>query len=399
MKTKITNIGSIVIWDEIEHRLVEKNKMDILIDNGIISEIRPACSDADEEIDADGALITPGFVDPHTHPIFIGNRAHEFSQRTQGKSYAEISRTGGGILSSIRGVRDASEDELFDECLEKLDIFLLHGTTTIEAKSGYGLDVENELKSLRVIKRLQKETLLEIVPTFLGAHAVPPEYQGKKEAYVDLICNEMIPAITTERLAVFCDVFCENGYFNVRQSRKILIAAKENGLIPRLHADEFENSGAAILAAEVGAISADHLMAASTKGLRAMAHSNVIATILPGTTFFLGSTRYVNARKLYKYGCEIALATDFNPGSCTIQSMSLIITLAVLQCKMTVQEAILAATFTAAKSLNLHHRIGLLKPGYQADLLIWEVDSIHELPYWLGSDRLLSVMKKGKLLD
>lgn len=378
---------------------MEKEDVEILLEDGVILEINTNIMDADEEIDADGALITPGFVDPHTHPIFYGNRANEFSMRTQGKTYAEIANKGGGINASINGIRNVSEEELFDECIERMDIFLMHGTTTIEAKSGYGLDVENELKSLRVIKRLQQESLIEIVPTFLGAHAFPPEYKDDHEAYVDLICNEMIPAVSDEKLAVFCDVFCENGYFSVEQSRKILQTAKDHGLIPRLHADEFEDSGAACLAAEIGAISADHLMAASMKGLKSMGKADVIATILPGTTFFLKQSNYVNAKKIKRYGCELALATDFNPGSCTIQSMSLIVSLAVLHCHMTVQEALLASTYSAAKSLNLHNRIGLIKEGFQADLLFWEMDSIHELPYWVGSDRLLTVMKKGNLLE
>ncbi len=399
MKTKITNIGSIASRNNENQPLWDGEQVEILIEDDIISEIGKKVSDADEEINADGALITPGFVDSHTHPIFFGNRAKEFSMRAEGKSYSTIARMGGGIVSSIQGIRNTSEDELFEECIERLDIFLMHGTTTIEAKSGYGLDVESELKSLRVIRRLQQESLLEIVPTFLGAHAFPQEFKNDKDGYVDLICNEMIPAVVEENLAVFCDVFCEKGYFTVKQSRKILQTAKDHGLIPRLHADEFEDSGAANLAAEMGAISADHLMAASPKGLKAMGKSNVIATLLPGTTFFLKQKNYVDAKKFKKYGCELALATDFNPGSCTIQSMSLIITLAVLYCNMTVEEALTAATYTGAKSLNLHKKVGQIKAGYQADLLFWEMDSIAELPYWIGSDRLLTVMKKGKLLD
>ena len=319
--------------------------------------------------------------------------------RVAGKSYEEIASSGGGIISSIQGVRNASEDQLFEECLVRVNFFLAHGTTTIEAKSGYGLTTEDELKSLRVIKRLNKKSQLDIIPTFMGAHAIPPEFKDNPSGYVDLICEEMIPAVAEEKLAEYCDVFCEEGYFSVIDCRKILETAINYDLKPRLHADEFTDSGAAELAAEVGAISADHLMAVSDAGIKAMAEKGVIATLLPGSTLFLGKNKYAPGRKMIDLGCEIALATDFNPGSCTLQSMPLIISLCNLYCGLTIEEAFKAATWNGARALNREKELGALSEGYQADLLFWELGSIEELPYWMGSDRILNVMKKGELLE
>ena len=399
MKTKITNIGSIVTWSPEEDKLLTLPNVEIIVQDSTIVQISKTVGDAEEEIDADGALITPGFVDSHTHPIFSGNRANEFGMRVSGKSYEEIADRGGGIISSINGVRNASEDQLFEECLERVNFFLVHGTTTIEAKSGYGLTVEDELKSLRVIKRLNEASPLDIIPTFMGAHAFPPEFKNDHQGYVRVICEEMIPAVAEENLADFCDVFCEDGYFSIKDSRRILETAQKHGLSPRLHADEFVDSGSAELAAEVGAVSADHLMAVSDKGIQSMADAGVIATLLPGTTLFLGKTGYAPGRKIIDFGCDVALATDFNPGSCTIQSMPLIISLATLYCGLTIEEAFKAATWNGAKVIGREHQIGVVAKNYQADLLFWELSSIDEIPYWMGSDRILNVMKAGELLD
>jgi len=399
MKTKITNIGSIVTWSPEEDKLLTLPNVEIIVQDSTIVQISKTVGDAEEEIDADGALITPGFVDSHTHPIFSGNRANEFGMRVSGKSYEEIADRGGGIISSINGVRNASEDQLFEECLERVNFFLVHGTTTIEAKSGYGLTVEDELKSLRVIKRLNELSPLDIIPTFMGAHDFPPEFKNDHQGYVRIICDEMIPAVAEENLADFCDVFCEDGYFSIKDSRRILETAQKHGLTPRLHADEFVDSGAAELAAEVGAVSADHLMAVSDKGIQSMADAGVIATLLPGTTLFLGKTGYAPGRKIIDFGCDVALATDFNPGSCTIQSMPLIISLATLYCGLTIEEAFKAATWNGAKVIGREHQIGVVAKNYQADLLFWELSSIDEIPYWMGSDRILNVMKAGELLD
>ena len=399
MKTKIINIGAVTTWSSDENQLQTIRDVEIMVKDDKISDIRQQVSGADEEIDADGALITPGFVDSHTHPIFSGNRAGEFDMRVSGKSYENIASAGGGIISSIKGVRDASEDQLFEECLERVNFFLTHGTTTIEAKSGYGLTTKDELKSLRVIKRLNEVSKLDIIPTFMGAHAFPPEYEDNHDGYVDLICSEMIPAVAERKLAEYCDVFCEKGYFSVIDCRKILETAMKYDLKPRLHADEFTDSGAAELAADVGAVSADHLMAVSDAGIKAMAEKQVIATLLPGTTLFLGKNKYAPGRKMIDSGCELALATDFNPGSCTLQSMPQIISLSNLYCGLTIEEAFKGATWNGAQALNREKELGAVCEGYKADLLFWEMGSIDELPYWMGSDRILNVMKKGKLLE
>ena len=399
MKTKITNIGSIVAWSPEEDKLLTLPNVEILVQDSTIVQISKTVGDAEEEIDADGALITPGFVDSHTHPVFSGNRANEFRMRVSGKSYEEIASMGGGIISSINGVRNASEEQLLEECLERINFFLVHGTTTIEAKSGYGLTIEDELKSLRVIKRLNESSPLDIIPTFMGAHAFPPEFKNDHQGYVRLICEEMIPVVAEENLAEFCDVFCEKGYFNLDDSLKILETAKEYGLTPRLHADEFVDSGAAGLSAEVGAISADHLMAVSDEGIQKMAEGGVIATLLPGTTLFLGKNKYAPGRKIIDSGCDVALATGYNPGSCTMQSMSQIISLANLYCGLSTDEAFKGATWNGAKAINREKKIGAILEGFQADMLFWELGSIEEIPYWMGSDRILNVMKKGKLLE
>ena len=399
MKTKITNISTLYTWSPAEDKLVILSDVEILVEDSTIIQISKTVGGAEEEIDADGALITPGFVDSHTHPIFSGNRANEFGMRVSGKSYEEIASMGGGIISSINGVRNASEEQLLEECLERINFFLVHGTTTIEAKSGYGLTIEDELKSLRVIKRLNESSPLDIIPTFMGAHAFPPEFKDDHQGYVRLICEEMIPVVAEENLAEFCDVFCENGYFTLDDSRKILETAKEYGLTPRLHADEFVDSGAAGLSAEVGAISADHLMAVSDEGIQKMAEGGVIATLLPGTTLFLGKNKYAPGRKIIDYGCDVALATDFNPGSCTIQSMPQIISLANLYCGLSMDEAFKGATWNGAKAINRGKKLGAIVEGFQADMLFWELGTIEEIPYWMGSDRILNVMKKGKLLE
>ena len=399
MKTKITNVAILCTWSSEKNKLVNYQDVEILIEDSTIIQIDNTVGDAEVEIDADCALITPGFVDSHTHPVFSGNRAGEFGMRVAGKSYEKIASSGGGIISSIKGIRDASEDQLFEECLERVNFFLAYGTTTIEAKSGYGLTTEDELKSLRVIKRLNKVSKLDIIPTFMGAHAIPPEFKDNPSGYVDLICEDMISAVAEEGLAEYCDVFCEKGYFSVEDSRRILETAINYDLKPRLHADEFTDSGAAELAAEVGAVSADHLMAISDAGIKAMAEKGVIATLLPGSTLFLCKNKYAPGRKMIDSGCELALATDFNPGSCTLQSMPLIISLSNLYCGLTIEEAFKAATWNGARALNREKELGAVCEGYKADLLFWEMGSIDELPYWMGSDRILNVMKKGKLLE
>ena len=398
MKTKIVNIGKISTFSPKDKKLLSKDNLEILISNGKINRIDKDVGEADLQIDAQSALITPGFVDCHTHPVFFGNRSKEFTMRILGLSYEEIASNGGGIISSIEGVRRATEDQLFEQSIEQINYFLSNGTTTIEAKSGYGLTLEDELKLLRVIKRINQNSALDLIPTFMGAHAVPPEFKNKSEKYVDLVCNEMIPIVAEEKLAKYCDVFCEKGYFSIKQTRRILEKGLEYNLTPRLHADEFIDSGAAQLASDLGAVSADHLMAVSDSGIKEMAKKGVIGTLLPGTTLFLGKTTYADGRKMIDLGLEVAIATDYNPGSCTIQSMPLIISLSTLYCGLTVEEAFLGATFYSSKAINLENKVGVISEGYQADLLFWDLGSINEIPYWMGSDRILNIMKNGNLV-
>ena len=400
MKIRIYNIGSIVTWSHKNNEVQSLTNVEILIDGDKISDISHKILDADQEIYAEGALIIPGFIDSHTHPIFIGNRSNEFALRVEGKTYDEIARSGGGILASINKVRNASEEQLIEESYGKINLFLSHGTTTIEAKSGYGLTLKDEVKSLRVIKKLNENGKLEIIPTFLGAHAVPPEFQNNHKKYVDLICDKMIPEVADRKLAIFCDVFCEEGYFSVKQSEKILLKGIDCGLIPRLHADEFIDSGAAGLAADIKAVSADHLMFASDDNLKKMADANVISVVLPGTTFFLGKNEYVNAEKILKFGGDIAIASDYNPGSCLVQSMPFIMFLSNLYCNLSIDLSFKACTYNAAKVLKKETEIGLVKEGFKADLLIWKADKIANIPYCFDNadSSILNIIKNGTIL-
>ena len=399
MKTKIINISKIYSWDTDLNCLDIKLNQEILIQNNSIIKIDDIISDeVDKVIDARGCIVTPGFIDSHTHPIFIGNRSNEFIMRLYGRSYDEIKESGGGILSSIKDVRQASFEELYLASLDNIKPFINYGTTTLEAKSGYGLTFEDEIKSLKVIDRINKELDIDIIPTFLGAHAIPEEYSI--ERYVDIICNEMIPQVASDKLAVFCDVFCEEGYFNIEQSRKILETAKIFGLIPRIHADEFKYFGASKLASEIGAISADHLMAITDEGIQALSASNVIATLLPGTTFFLNSGSFANGRKLIDGNCNVAIATDFNPGTCTIRSLPNIMLLSMQKCGLTLDEAFLGVTYNAAKSIMKSNEIGLVNENYNADIVLWNLDDLCEIPYWHDSSNLKisKVFKNGLLV-
>ncbi len=392
---KLTNVGQLVTYDPDIDKIRVDVKVEILIRDGKIARIGESTGTADEMIDCRGRMVTPGFVDPHTHPVFLRGREEEFRLRCAGAGYREIASRGGGIRAGIEGVRKATEKELVHAVTPRMNRFLRLGTTTIEAKSGYGLNTESELKSLRVLNRLERGNPIDIIPTFLGAHAFPPEYEGNHDAYVDLICGEMIPLVAKQGIARFCDVFCEEGYFTVPQSRRILETAKVYGLIPRLHADEFTDSGAAGLAGEVGAVSADHLMAVSDAGIAALAESGVTAILLPGTTFFLGSDRYAPVDKLVRAGVKIALATDFNPGSCYLQSMPFIISLACLYLGMSVEEAFQAATYQSAVSLGIEKRAGVIKEGLPADLIIWDLEKLIEIPYYVTDLPIYKVMKSG----
>ncbi len=368
----------------------------ILIENGKIAAIGDRQSE--NAIDCGGKMVTCGFVDSHTHPVFLDNRDEEYAMRLAGATYEKIAEKGGGIVSSVEGVRNASEDELIDKVSQRMDRFIAGGTTTIEAKSGYGLDTESELKSLSVIHKVHKSHAIDLIPTFMGSHAFPQEFADDHDGYVNLICNEMIPAVAAQGIAVFNDVFCEEGYFTVAQSKRILETGKKYGLKPRLHADEFVDSGAAELAGEVGAISADHLMAVSADGINALVENNVIATLLPGTTFFLGKSTYAPARELINSGITLSLATDFNPGSCYIQSMPFIMTLACMHLGMTVEESFQAATYHGAKALELEDKIGSIEVGKSADLIIWGISSLLDIPYYVSNHPIRYVMKNGEIV-
>jgi len=349
-------------------------------------------------INAKGKVLSPGFVDPHTHPVFARTREEEFELRIRGKSYKEIAQAGGGIKSSVRELRKRTEEELIELTLPRLDNFLSYGTTTIEAKSGYGLSLEDEIKTLKVIKRLNKLHPIDLIPTFLGAHEVPDEYRDKKYKYIDLIVNKMIPEVVRRKLAVFCDVFCEEGVFDLKESEKILKAAKKFGLKPRIHAEQLSSFGGAELAGKVKAISADHLEQVSDRGIEAMKKSKVIAILLPGATFGLGLKKYAPARKMIESGLPLALATDFNPGSSMTESMPMILSLACVMMRMTPAEAICASTINSAYAVDRGKDSGSLEVGKKADIILWDVRNYKEIPYHYGMNLVCKVIKDGKVV-
>ena len=378
MEGKIVFVGSVEEAEE----LVE------LVDEGI-------------KVDADGGTILPGFVDPHTHTVFAGDRAEEFDLRMKGHSYADIAKRGGGILSTVKATREASLEELVDLGLERLDSMLVHGTTTVEIKSGYGLDTETELKMLRAIKHLSEEHELDVVPTFMGAHEVPPEFRGVEDGtrkFADLVIEEMLPAVKAEGLARFFDVFTETGVFEIEDSRRMFQAAREAGMEVRVHADELTPLGGAELAAEMGCVSADHLLHISDKGIKMMADSGTIAGLLPGTAFFLMMKDYAPARRIIEGNVPVALATDFNPGSSHCESMPMTITLACLNMKMTAAEAIVASTLNSACALKMGDEVGSLETGKKADIIILDAPSHFHLVYHWGVNPVKTVIKEGELV-
>ncbi|PYK74764.1 MAG: imidazolonepropionase [Verrucomicrobia bacterium] len=370
--------------------LITDGKIDIV---GSSDRIEKNASSA-EIIDAGGRVVLPGFVDAHTHLVFAGNRLDDFERRARGETYEQIAKAGGGIWSTVEKTRAASGDELFAQAQKHTEWFLRCGTTTVEAKSGYGLTVEDELKILRVMSRLNEETPLEIVPTFLGAHAVPREMDA--DEYIELVIDEMLPRIATEKLAEFCDVFCERGYFDVKKSRRILTAARELGLRLRIHADQLTSSGGEKLAAELEATTADHLEKTDEQGIAAMKSVGVQPVLLPGSVYVLGWTDYPRAREMIEAGLAVVIATDFNPGSSPTASMPMILSLACTQMKMSPPEAITAATINAAYSLNRGDRIGSLERGKLANFSVFDCEDYRELAYWFGTPQTHSVYVKGK---
>lgn len=349
-------------------------------------------------IDAGGRVVTPGLVDPHTHPVFARTREQEFEMRLQGKSYMEIAQAGGGIRSSVRDLREASKQDLIKQTEKCLNRLLKHGVTTIEAKSGYGLSTEAEIKSLEVISDLNESHPIDLVPTFLGAHEVPDEYRERRAEYEDLVINEMIPAVVERKLAEYSDIFCEKGVFEIESSRRIQSAAKAAGLKLRFHADELDSVGGAELAAELGAATADHIVYISDAGIKAMAKSGTVAVLLPGTTFSLAGKQYAPARKMIESGVVVALSTDCNPGSSYTESLPFIISLAALQLKMTTAEALSAVTVNAAYSLDRSEIVGRLEKGMQADMVLWDMNDYRELPYHYAVNLVSRVVKKGKVV-
>ena len=352
---------------------------------------------ATETIDARGKTVIPGFVDPHTHLVFAGSREREFEMRLKGASYMEIHREGGGILKTVKETRQATEDELTHNCKRTLDIMLEHGTTTVEAKSGYGLTIKDEAKCLRVIQQVHKAHAVDLVPTFLGAHAIPPEYEGKTEDYVNLVVEGMIPSVASARLAEFCDVFCEDGVFTLKQARRILRAGVKHGLKPKLHADELTPFGGAELAAETRSVSAEHLLYASDAGLKMMSEHGVIAVLLPAASFTLMTQRYADARNMIELSVPIALGTDFNP-SCWVESQQLVIAIACRQLKLTPAEALAASTLNAAHAVSRAAEVGSLEKGKKADVLILDAPNHSFLGYRFGTNLVSKVFKEGKLV-
>ncbi len=354
-----------------------------------------------EKLDVGGRVVLPGFVDSHSHLIHAASRAEEYELKIRGVSYEEIARKGGGILNSAKKLRAATAEALKQRARRALEEFAAHGTTTVEAKSGYGLDVASELKILGLHRVLNAEQPLEIVSTFLGAHTVPAEFRSLpdgKERYIKLLVEQLLPEIVNERLAEFCDVFCDHGAFTRAESKRVLSAGKRHGLVPRVHAEQLSHTGAARLAVELEAASCDHLEQVNAGDIRALAESRTAATLLPGCDFHLGLKQYAPARKLIEAGAIVALATDYNPGTSPTVSMPMILSLACTQLRMTPAEAIAAATINGAYALRRDKRIGSLEAGKQADLAVFEVEDYREIPYYFGMNRCWITMKRGKII-
>jgi len=367
--------------------------LDVGTDEAMQEKHKSLWADA-KHIDATGKIVTPGLVDPHTHLVHAGTRENEYAMRLKGKSYMEIMNAGGGIHATTRATQKASFDELYEQSKRRMDTFLLNGVTTLEAKSGYGLTVEDELKQLEVAKKLNEDHPLDLVSTFMGAHAVPVDQKDDPEKFVEYVINDMIPEVAEKKLAVFNDVFCERGVFTPDQSRRILNAGKDYGLVPKIHADEIEPYGGAELAAEVGAISADHLLKASDEGIKQMAENNVIGVLLPGTAFFL-MAEFAEARKMIDQGVPVALSTDANPGSSPTLSLQFIMNLGCLNMGMTPEEVLVATTINAAHAIGQADSIGSLEKGKHGDVTIFDVPNYLTLSYQYGMNHVDTVIKKG----
>ena len=383
---------------------VVRTGVGVLVEGGVIREVGDEAAlrrsgTGAVIVDCARGVLTPGFVDSHTHAIFGRARYEEQELRATGVPYMEIARRGGGIHASVRDLRTRGEDELFALAEPRLRALAAHGVTTVEVKSGYGLSLEDELKTLRVVRRLADALPMRIRATWLGAHEIPLEFRDRadgRRAYIDLLVHDMLPVVARERLAHFADVFCEPGVFTVAESREILGAARAAGLGIKLHADELAAGGGAELAAELGALSADHLAAISDVGIAALAAHDTVATLLPGTMLFLGKRDQAPARRLIEAGVPVALATDFNPGTSPTTNFPLILTLGVSQLRLSVAEALVAGTVNGAAALGLADRVGQIAPGSSADLALWEIADVRELPYWYGAGRCRASWARGK---
>ena len=403
MKTLIQNIGLLATPEGLcarrgpaqgQLRLL-KNAW-VLAQDGIITALgqgAPPCG-AEQVIDAEGRLATPGLADAHTHLIFGGWRQDELADKLHGVPYLDILARGGGILSTVRATRAATEAELLEKGRRALLEMQRFGVTACEAKSGYGLETETELRQLRVIRQLGQECAMDLAPTLLGAHALPPEYQADREGYLRLLCEEMIPRAAAEGLARFCDVFCEEGVFTAEESRRILLAGKAHGLLPKLHADEIHPIGGSQLAGELGAVSAEHLIVCPEEGMDSMARSGVIACLLPCTSLYLGAS-FAPARRLVEKGVAIAIATDFNPGSCPCLNLQLAMSLGCLYYRLTPEEVLTAVTLNGAAAMGLAGRLGSVEPGKQCDLALWDAPDLNYLCYRMGSNLCTSVIKNA----
>lgn len=358
----------------------------------------PSYPDGTEIIDANGLLVTPGLIDAHTHLIFGGWRSHEVPLKISGASYLEILNAGGGILNTLTTTREASEDELFERASGFLSEMLQFGVTTVEAKSGYGLNKESEIKQLRVIRRLDKETPLDLIPTFMGAHAIPSEFAGNSEGYIDYLINEVLPTVAEEKLADFCDVFIEATIFSTEQAKRILLAAQKLGLPSKIHADEINAIGGSELAGEINAISAEHLLATKDSGIQSMAKAKTIACLLPCTSLYLDKP-FARARDMISAGIPVAIATDFNPGSCPSLNLQLAMNMGYIRYRMFPEEILTAVTLNAACAIGMGEKVGSLEAGKQADIVIWNTDELSMLPYRMGTNQVKTVIKKGKVYE
>lgn len=403
MKTLIRNIGLLATPEGFcarrgpaQGQLRLLNNAWVLAEDGIIAAVgqgEPPCG-AEQIIDGAGRLATPGLADAHTHLIFGGWRQDELADKLHGVPYLDILARGGGILSTVRATRAATEAELLEKGRRALLEMQRFGVTACEAKSGYGLETETELRQLRVIRQLGQECAMDLAPTLLGAHALPPEYQNDREGYLRLLCEEMIPRAAAEGLARFCDVFCEEGVFTAEESRRILLAGKAHGLLPKLHADEIHPIGGSQLAGELGAVSAEHLIVCPEEGMERMARGGVIACLLPCTSLYLGAS-FAPARRLVEKGVAIAIATDFNPGSCPCLNLQLAMSLGCLYYRLTPEEVLTAVTLNGAAAMGLAGRLGSLEPGKQCDLALWDAPDLNYLCYRMGSNLCASVIKKA----